>query len=108
TFASVASLAKVSDVCLSLWGRVMEATPGSRLHIMGLPSIEPAFLRAFEARLERAGIPMQRIRLSPRRDFAEYMAAHAEIDVILDAFPFTGHTTSCHALWMGVPVVTMA
>jgi len=107
TFASVAALAKISDDCLSLWGRVLEATPGSWLHVMGLPSAEPQFHRRFEARLERAGIPLNRIFLSSRRNFADYMAAHAQVDIILDAFPFTGHTTSCHALWMGVPVVTM-
>jgi len=107
TFASVAALAKISDPCLLLWRRILEATPGSWLHMMGLPSAEPLFHRQIEARLERAGIPLSRISLGARQSFADYMAAHAQVDIILDAFPFTGHTTSCHALWMGVPVVTM-
>ena len=41
------------------------------------------------------------------RPFREYLAMHGQADVMLDTFPFTGGTTTCHALWMGVPVITL-
>src|SRR5207247_98829 len=44
----------------------------------------------------------------PAGPFDEYLAFHNEVDVLLDTFPFNGHTTLCHALWMGVPAVTLA
>src|SRR4029078_2043813 len=41
-----------------------------------------------------------------RQPMAQYLESHARVDIVLDTIPFNGHTTSCHALWMGVPIVT--
>src|SRR5262249_27421898 len=54
------------------------------------------------------GIAANRLRLLGWTSFSQYLAHFHEVDVGLDPFPFQGHTTTCHALWMGVPVVVLA
>jgi predicted O-linked N-acetylglucosamine transferase (SPINDLY family) len=63
---------------------------------------------AFRARFERHGIARERIAVQGFRSFAEYLALHGDVDIMLDTFPYTGGTTSCHGLWMGAPLVTLA
>lgn len=53
------------------------------------------------------GIAPDRVLLAKQVPRNDYLAAHAQIDIILDTFPFTGGTTTCEALWMGVPTVTL-
>ena len=52
------------------------------------------------------GVDPQRLELLPPSSYAEYLASYGDVDLILDPFPFSGSTTTCEALWMGVPVVT--
>ena len=58
-------------------------------------------------RLKFNGIPSERITCEKSVPRIEYLAAHANVDIILDTFPFTGGTTTCEALWMGVPTLTL-
>ena len=53
------------------------------------------------------GVPRDRLELLPRSGTAVYMQQHHRVDICLDTFPYTGHTTTIDALWMGVPVVTL-
>ena len=55
----------------------------------------------------QAGIAAERLILLPRMSFSDYLALHHQIDVALDPFPYNGGTTTMHALWMGVPVITL-
>jgi predicted O-linked N-acetylglucosamine transferase (SPINDLY family) len=58
--------------------------------------------------LERAGIAPQRVAFLERRPQREYLEMYHELDIVLDPNPYGGHTTSLDALWMGVPVVSLA
>jgi predicted O-linked N-acetylglucosamine transferase (SPINDLY family) len=92
---------------LAVWSRVLASVPGSRLRL-------PAWAgRAGPDRiresLARHGIDPQRLVFagwSPTR--LEYLALYHEIDIALDPFPYNGVTTTCDALWMGVPVISLA
>ncbi len=107
TFGSHHPLIKLNDAVLSLWGRVLEAVPGARLLFLR-DQLTPAVTGPFLDRLERLGIPRGRVILRRPTDAeASYLPIFQEIDIVLDCVPFTGHTMTCEALWMGVPVLTL-
>lgn len=108
TFGSFQNLSKVSDDVLRLWSQVMARVPQSRLRLQTKAFYEEAGRTRILKRLARFGIEADRVSLHPSTGRQEYLAAHAEVDLILDTFPYPGGTTTCEALWMGVPTVTLA
>lgn len=109
TFGCFNHLPKLTDEMLALWGRLLAALPQARLMLkaFGL-SAEGARRRLLE-RLARHGIGAERVELrGPQPTLAEHLACYGEVDIALDVFPYNGATTTCEALWMGVPVVTLA
>jgi predicted O-linked N-acetylglucosamine transferase (SPINDLY family) len=126
TFGVATNLAKINEPTIELWSKVLRATPGSILKIKAAlrdrPS-EPAVAESPIGRygaeqvwkqlrqylcelLAKNGISEDRLRLEGGSPLADYFQWHSNIDIILDTFPFAGGTTTCHALYMGVPVVT--
>jgi protein O-GlcNAc transferase len=101
-------LAKMNDAVVALWSRILLAVPGSRLALMALPLSDAAIQQQVAARFARHGIPADRLWLQPARSRTDYLAAYRQIDMALDPFPYPGGTTSAEALWMGVPVLTLA
>ncbi len=107
TFGCFQSLAKINDKVLETWSKVMMGVPGSRLR-MQIRHLEQTSVRDdLLARLLRAGIPLDRVSLHGGTQADGYFAAHNEVDLILDTFPYPGGTTTAEALWMGVPTVTL-
>lgn len=105
TFGSFNRYSKISDVCVATWARVLLAVPGSK---MLLGAMTDAQVRASMAeRFEAHGVGRDRLLFRPRTDMRQYMEFHNEVDIVLDTFPYTGGTTTNHALWMGVPVLAM-
>ena len=68
----------------------------------------PALREHLLQRLTQVGIPRERVVIEAQMSREDYLAAHANVDIILDTFPYPGGTTTCEALWMGVPTVTLA
>jgi len=108
TFGSFQNLAKLNDRTLALWGRVMKAVPGARLRIQSLQLSDPAMRAQVKGRLQSSGIDAARIELHGPAQRADYLAAYSQVDMVLDTQPFPGGTTTCEALWMGVPTLTVA
>ncbi len=105
TFGSFNNFAKVSPATLQLWARVLDAVPASRL-VLKSPGLTT---EAAHAAVTAAGIDPARVDVLPMRDgTAEHLADYARIDIALDPLPYHGTTTTCEALWMGRPVVTLA
>lgn len=103
TFGSFNRAAKITPATLDAWSAVLAAVPGSRLRI---GAIDPPLAGRLRERLAAHAIDVARVDLLPRTDLAAYLAAHHHVDLLLDAFPYTGGTTTAHGLWMGVPTLT--
>ncbi|MBJ6801185.1 O-linked N-acetylglucosamine transferase family protein [Geomonas propionica] len=109
TFGSFNNPAKITGETLAMWADVLRAVPGSRLLLKGYslacPQGRQRFLDAFAA----AGIAPERLELIGNiPSYQDHLALYAKVDIALDTFPYHGTTTTCEALWMGVPVVTLA
>ncbi len=107
TFGCFQELAKVNDRVLSVWAQVMRGLPGARLRVQSARLAKADEHSRFVARLITAGIDPAHCELLPPTSRASYLQAHHEVDFILDSFPYTGGTTTCEALWMGVPTLTL-
>lgn len=105
TFAAFNNFAKTTPEMIALWGRILAAIPGSRLLVLAKDT--SVAQRAFSAIFEPLGIGGDRLEIRPTCGFAEYLALHREVDIALDSYPYNGATTTCHALWMGVPVISL-
>jgi len=98
-------LGKVNERALKLWARALRAVKDSRL-LMRSPagSHRQQTLQA----LEREGVEARQVEFVEARPRREYLEFYHGLDIVLDTFPYNGHTTTCDALWMGVPVVSLA
>lgn len=109
TFGCFSNPAKLSDTCLSLWADVLAATPGSRFLVKARGLEDPRADARFRARFAAVGGDAARLDLSGwEGNFESHLRRYADIDIALDSHPYHGTTTTCEALWMGVPVVTLA
>ena len=106
TFGSFNVQAKLSDVIVRLWAQLMAQVPGSRIRIVGIRQghAQSRLLALFAAQ----GVGAERIEFLGKVPFAQYTSHYHEVDVVLDSYPYTGGTTTCNALYMGVPVLTLA
>ena len=105
-FGSFNNFTKLNDRVLSVWTEILRRVPDSRLLLKtNVFSYADARAEAMR-RIEAAGIPLDRI--DAEGASADYLAAYAHVDIALDPFPYPGGGTTCDALYMGVPVVTLA
>ena len=110
TFGSFNNPAKVNDAVLELWVRVLREVPDSHLVVKFRNWFAAPSLRGrVDAALKKAGVAPERVQIdSAAEPRGSHLARYAVIDIALDPFPFSGSTTTFEALWMGVPVVTLA
>lgn len=108
TFGCFNSPTKFTDALYRAWAQVLERVANSRLLLKGR-DFESADIRAvLLGRMQRCGVPIDRLDLVPRNETtAEHLAQYGRIDLALDTFPYNGTTTTCEAMWMGRPVITL-
>jgi predicted O-linked N-acetylglucosamine transferase (SPINDLY family) len=105
TFGCLNQFSKVSETARQTWLKILANTPNSRLVLHSLPGLHRDRIAAEFA---AADIDPARIEWIDKLPMADYLATYNRIDIALDPSPYTGGTTTCDALWMGVPVVTLA
>lgn len=109
-FGSFNTRTKIGPETLALWGEVMRHVPHSTLLIKSGVGLNDEIGRnELRESLRKAGLPLDRIEI---RGFSDQVASHLsmydDVDICLDTIPYNGTTTTCEALWMGVPVVVLA
>lgn len=109
TLGSFNALAKLTPEMMGVWAGVLQRAPGARLLLKNHSFQDPATRERVARRFAAMGISAERVALrAPAPDVAAHLAGYHEMDIALDSFPYHGTTTTCEALWMGVPVVTLA
>lgn len=108
TFGSFNNPRKITRDVAKLWSAILHLTPGSQLllkyHDLEKHEMQAGLLDWFA----EDGVPRERLRFAGATPIGEYLGEYGEIDIALDPFPYNGGTTTLDALWMGVPVVTLA
>jgi protein O-GlcNAc transferase len=106
TFGCLNNPGKTATAVVELWAHLLKTIPDSRLLLLG-PSTQDADPRV-AAQFAAQGIESPRVQFVGKRKRLNYLRVYDQIDIALDPFPFSGHTTTCDALWQGLPVVTLA
>src|SRR5581483_89322 len=107
TYGSFNHPAKLGDATVAAWSRILAARADARLVLKYRYFIDPVLQAATRARFAAHRIAPERIEFRGQSDGADYLAAFAEIDLALDPSPCPGGTTTCDALALGVPVLTL-
>ncbi|MEE8428437.1 MAG: tetratricopeptide repeat protein [Gammaproteobacteria bacterium] len=109
TFGSFNNLAKMGTSIIVLWARILLAIPGSRLLLKNKPLGHTSIAKAMLEQFESLGVAGERVEFAGSNpDLLDHLSSYGNVDISLDTFPYNGTTTTCEALWMGVPVVTLA
>jgi predicted O-linked N-acetylglucosamine transferase (SPINDLY family) len=107
TFGCFNNLAKITPLVIATWATILRRVPESRLvlktHQLGDQPTADRFLAAFA----QHGIDAGRIELRGSSGHRAFLGEYGGIDMVLDPFPYSGGLTTCEALWMGVPTLTL-
>ena len=108
TFGSFNNPAKVSPATFDVWARLLTRLPNARLLLKGKSFADSGTRALFLSEMRNRGIASERIELLAwLPSGSAHLALYDRVDIALDPFPYNGTTTTCEALWMGVPVVTL-
>jgi len=107
TFGSFNNMSKVTPAVIELWAAVLRAVPDARLMLKWKSLADATECGRLRQAFAAHSIAPERLELRGRTPHAEMLAEYGEVDIGLDPFPFCGGLTSCEALWMGVPIVTL-
>lgn len=105
TFGCLNNFAKVSQPAMELWAQILKGVSKSRLILHAYPG---SHVEATHQRFAAAGIAPDRLEFLAKQPWPQYVQTYNRIDIALDPFPWGGGITSCDALWMGVPLVTLS
>jgi protein O-GlcNAc transferase len=104
TFGCLNNFCKITEPTLAAWATLLRAVPGSQLL---LHADEGSHRHRLQQRLEQEGISPDRTHFTEKLPARAYFELYQRIDIALDTFPYGGGTTTCDALWMGVPLITL-
>jgi protein O-GlcNAc transferase len=107
TFGMLGNAAKMNPFLVSLWTKILKNNENSRMLLMFKGCQNKEIADRYYQMFEQAGISRDRVDFSGRKNLAEYLTAYQDVDIVLDTFPYNGGTTTCDALWMGVPVISL-
>jgi len=107
TFGSFNNNCKINPTVIGLWSEILRANENSRL-LLKLKGGNEALIRdRYLAAFEKAGLGPDRVDICGWMSPAEHLQSYARMDIALDTYPYNGTTTTCEALWMGVPTISL-
>lgn len=108
TFGSFNNFTKVTPEVIAAWARILRRSPDSRFVIKARQLADSAVQARCLEMFRHEGVPADRIDVVPPiNDKTDHLRLYDSVDIALDSFPYNGTTTTCEALWMGVPVITL-
>jgi protein O-GlcNAc transferase len=108
TFGSFNNLPKVNEKVIEEWSRILLQVPGSSLLLKGKSLADESTKHRYMDLFIKNGVTSDQIKMLPKTSsISEHLDLYNRVDIGLDPFPYNGTTTTCEALWMGVPVVTL-
>ncbi len=108
TFASFNNSTKINPFLIALWAEILKANSNSRLLLKFNGGDEQALREYYFGNFEQFGIGREKVKIVGQRSPVDHLKLYGEVDIALDTYPYNGTTTTCEALWMGVPVVSLA
>ena len=109
TFGSFNILSKVTDEVIETWSNILKVVENSRITLKNRSLADKKVKDRVMNEFRKNGIDADRIQLLTHvSNYYDHMAVYNDIDIALDSFPYNGTTTTCEAMWMRVPVVTLA
>ncbi|EHD22011.1 hypothetical protein BrE312_2631 [Brenneria sp. EniD312] len=107
TFGCFNNASKINDILLAQWAIILHAVPNSRLFLKSFNYKNQSLSERIYATLEKHGIVRERVRIEGSSPHKELLASYNDVDIALDPWPYSGGLTTCEAMAMGVPVVTL-
>ncbi|WP_196604841.1 O-linked N-acetylglucosamine transferase, SPINDLY family protein [Pectinatus haikarae] len=106
TFGSMNFFTKINSTVAATWQKILVQIPNARLLLKDRTATTPVALEKIKTRWKKAGLDISRVDFEPWT--ADYLRDYYKIDIALDTFPYPGGATTCDALYMGIPVITLA
>jgi len=107
TFGAFSESCKINSVVIDLWSRILKATPDSKLFLKFKAGRDDEACQMYLKRFEKAGISPDRVTISGWLSLPDHLKLYNQIDISLDTYPYNGTTTTCQALLMGVPIISL-
>jgi protein O-GlcNAc transferase len=107
TFGSFNNSCKVNSSIISLWAQILKVNKDSRLLLKFKAADDQQVKDNYLSQFERLGIPRERVDICGFKPVIEHLQLYGEVDIVLDSYPYNGTTTTCDALWMGAPVISL-
>ena len=108
TFGSFGAAHKVNHQVISLWSKILKQVPNSKLYMKASVLDFPDFVDAYKQLFKNEDIDLDRIKFEGHSEHREMLRRYSQVDIALDTFPYAAGTTTMEAIWMGVPVITLA
>ncbi len=107
TFGAFNNNCKINPVIGKIWAEVLGSVPGARLLLKLKGGDAPELRDRYIRRFERWGVDPDRVGICGWKSPDQHLQLYGQIDIALDTYPYNGTTTTCEALWMGLPVITL-
>jgi len=106
TFGSFNSCSEIHPHIIKLWARILRASRDSHILLKFGVSTDRRMKRQYFSQFEQWGISSSRVVICGWKPMDKHLRLYGQADIALDTFPCNGFTTTCEALWMGVPVIS--